>query len=300
MMRTKSAQSVTSAAKSPTRSKPQRHRQPVETRRALIEAAAKIFNSAGYHGTDSNRIAREAGYAPGTFYVHFPDKLAIFLAVYENWVSAEWSSIEVILKSGGSARAIRRRLSRAVLEHHRKWRTFRASLRALSATDDVVHAARVASRARQIETMSRLIRARNTPRAEPGADARAIADRRSAMRRGRRGRREVFGCPARKRSCGCSTKARAICWATVQPEPLTPFSVLEERGTIAGGTATRRAMSANSRSIARGAIGIIAWPASERANSGSSQTECEQRFLPRQEARARGLRAQSTRSAARV
>jgi len=128
----------------------------------LIEAAAKIFNSAGYHGTDSNRIAREAGYAPGTFYVHFPDKLAIFLAVYENWVSAEWSSIEVILKSGGSARAIRRRLSRAVLEHHRKWRTFRASLRALSSTDDVVHAARVASRSRQIETMTRLIRARNT------------------------------------------------------------------------------------------------------------------------------------------
>lgn len=142
---------------------PQRHRQPTETRRALIEAAARIFNSTGYHGTDSNRIAREAGYAPGTFYVHFADKLAIFLEVYETWVSAEWSSIEAILKSGGRARAIRSRLSRAVLEHHRKWRTFRASLRALSATDARVHAARVASRDRQIETMTRLIRARKTP-----------------------------------------------------------------------------------------------------------------------------------------
>jgi len=142
---------------------PQRHRQPTETRRALIEAAARIFNSTGYHGTDSNRIAREVGYAPGTFYVHFVDKLAIFLEVYETWVSAEWSSIEAILKSGRPARAIRNRLSRAVLEHHRKWRTFRASLRALSATDARVHAARVASRDRQIETMTRLIRARNTP-----------------------------------------------------------------------------------------------------------------------------------------
>ena len=103
MMRTK-LRTVTAAAKSPTRTKPERHRQPVETRRALIEAAAKIFNSAGYHGTDSNRIAREAGYAPGTFYVHFADKLAIFLEVYETWVSAEWSSIEAILKSSGSAR----------------------------------------------------------------------------------------------------------------------------------------------------------------------------------------------------
>jgi AcrR family transcriptional regulator len=142
---------------------PQRHRQPGQTRRALIEAAARIFNLAGYHSTDSNRIAREAGYAPGTFYVHFADKLAIFLEVYETWVSAEWSSIEAILKSGGSARAIRNRLSRAVLEHHRKWRTFRASLRALSATDARVHAARVASRDRQIETMTKLLRARNTP-----------------------------------------------------------------------------------------------------------------------------------------
>jgi AcrR family transcriptional regulator len=142
---------------------PQRHRRPTETRRALIEAAARIFNSTGYHGTDSNRIAREAGYAPGTFYVHFTDKLAIFLEVYETWVSAEWSSIEAILKSGGPARAIRNRLSRAVLEHHRKWRSFRASLRALSATDARVHAARVASRDRQIETMTRLIRARKTP-----------------------------------------------------------------------------------------------------------------------------------------
>jgi hypothetical protein len=50
-----------------------------------------------------------------------------------------------------------------VLEHHRKWRTFRASLRALSATDDRVHAARVASRARQIETMTMLLRTRGEP-----------------------------------------------------------------------------------------------------------------------------------------
>jgi len=154
---------VRSAAKQRDRGRQQRLRQPVETRRALIEAAAGIFNSAGYHGTDSNRIAREAGYAPGTFYVHFPDKLAIFLEVYKNWVSDEWSSIEAILKSGASARAIRRRLSHAVLEHHLTWRRFRASLRALSATDARVHAARVASRSRQIEIMTRLIRARGTP-----------------------------------------------------------------------------------------------------------------------------------------
>src|SRR5271163_2121543 len=149
-----------SPAEPQVRSRPSRNRQPNKTREALLEAAARIFNSAGYHGTDSNRIAREAGYAPGTFYVHFPDKLAIFLEVYEKWVREEWTAIEAIMKSGGSARAMRTRLSRAVMLHHRKWRTFRASLRALSATDARVHAARVASRQRQLETMTRLILAR--------------------------------------------------------------------------------------------------------------------------------------------
>ena len=81
-----------SPAEPQVRSRPSRNRQPNKTRDALLEAAARIFNSAGYHGTDSNRIAREAGYAPGTFYVHFADKLAIFLEVYEGWVSTEWAS----------------------------------------------------------------------------------------------------------------------------------------------------------------------------------------------------------------
>ena len=155
---------VTESRESPRRrGSSQRHRQPDKTRAALIDAAARIFNSAGFNGTDSNRIAREAGYAPGTFYVHFPDKLAIFLEVYRNWVSAEWSSIEAILKSGGIARILAKRLNRAVVEHHRKWRTFRASMRSLSATEPRVHDARVTSRARQIDTMTQLIRVRQTP-----------------------------------------------------------------------------------------------------------------------------------------
>ena len=61
---------------------------PEETRSKLVEAAGRLFNSVGYFGTDSNRIAREAGHAPGTFYVHFADKREIFLEVYRGWVSS--------------------------------------------------------------------------------------------------------------------------------------------------------------------------------------------------------------------
>src|SRR5260370_15570873 len=112
----------------------ERTRNPDESRRALIEAAATLFNSAGYNGTDSNRIARAAGYAPGTFYAHFPDKLAIFIAVYDGWDAAELSAMSRTLESEGSAQARRSRLAATILEHHRKWRVFRASPPPLHAT----------------------------------------------------------------------------------------------------------------------------------------------------------------------
>ena len=48
----------------------------------LIAAAAAEFREAGFAGTDSNRIARRAGFAPQTFYRWFKDKTEIFIAVY--------------------------------------------------------------------------------------------------------------------------------------------------------------------------------------------------------------------------
>jgi AcrR family transcriptional regulator len=126
-----------------------RSRDPEASRRALVDAAAQLFNSVGYYGTDTNRIAIAAGYTPGTFYTHFEDKRAIFLEVYRQWVDAEIAAVAAVLQSDEPAKRVR--LARVVLEHHRQWRTFRASLRALYATDAVVHAARLEQRRRQIE-----------------------------------------------------------------------------------------------------------------------------------------------------
>ena len=146
---------------SATRKKPPA-RSPEETRSKLVEAAGKLFNSVGYFGTDFNRIAREAGYAPGTFYVHFADKREIFLEVYRGWVDSEWQAIAAAIapEKGAAARSQSLRIAQAVLRHHREWRMFRASLRALTVTDERVHQARVAQRARQIAQTSELLRAR--------------------------------------------------------------------------------------------------------------------------------------------
>lgn len=44
------------------------------TRRRLLEAAAKILRETGYGGLSASAVAREAGVAQPTFYVHFDDK----------------------------------------------------------------------------------------------------------------------------------------------------------------------------------------------------------------------------------
>jgi AcrR family transcriptional regulator len=145
-----------------------RTRNPEESRRALVDAAARIFNTVGYHGTDTNRIARAAGYTPGSFYTHFRDKKSIFLEVYRRWVEEEFAVISAVLASAPVGTR-RRRLAKDILEHHRKWRVFRASLSALYAIDEEVRSVRLAERDRQIDGMIR--NAREAGRIPPGRAA---------------------------------------------------------------------------------------------------------------------------------
>jgi AcrR family transcriptional regulator len=49
-----------------------------ETRRRLLEAGTAAFAEIGLHGITTARIARRAGVGTGTFYLHFPDKHALF------------------------------------------------------------------------------------------------------------------------------------------------------------------------------------------------------------------------------
>lgn len=122
---------------------------PDETRARLVAAAAEVFEREGYAGTDSNRLARAAGYAPGTFYKHFTDKRSLFLVVYEEWVTKEWHEVAAVAGSGPEETRAERIVDR-VLEHHRRWKGVRASLRALVATDDAVRSFYRAQRRRQL------------------------------------------------------------------------------------------------------------------------------------------------------
>lgn len=126
---------------------------PEETRERLLRAAAEVFNRDGYLGTDSNALARAAGYAPGTFYKHFENKREIFLAAYQAWVDAEWAAVGALLREGGPQQRLARRLVALTLDLHRRFAVFRRSLRALVATDEVARAFYRGERRRQLELL---------------------------------------------------------------------------------------------------------------------------------------------------
>jgi AcrR family transcriptional regulator len=136
------------------------------TRDKLVAAASREFNERGYLGTDSNRIARAAGFAPQTFYRHFKDKTEIFLAAYRKWVSEEYAAMDAVAAREDADLAI----ADIILEHHRDWQEFRKSLRLMADKD-----ARVAQ-ARHESFLWKLKRVKKLPANASRSDADLITE----------------------------------------------------------------------------------------------------------------------------
>ncbi len=123
-----------------------------DTATALLQAAAAEFVEHGYDETDTNRIARRAGFAPQTFYRHHTDKLDVFIQVYRAWEEAEQSILDSVLTEPSVALQIAERC----VESHRSFMTFRRSVRQLSLTQARVRSARIDSRRAQIQRIRTL------------------------------------------------------------------------------------------------------------------------------------------------
>lgn len=139
---------------------------PEQTRARLVTTAGEIFNRVGYHGTDSNRIAKEAGYATGTFYKHFKDKREAFA-----WVTSEWSAIDAELSAGRNPEETARRLVKLSIDFHTKWRGLRASLLELVFTDEEVRRFYRSQRRRQMDEIAQLRHRLGIPRGRREDDA---------------------------------------------------------------------------------------------------------------------------------
>ncbi len=67
---------------------PQRTNDPDGTRRKLLDAAASLFQSHGYHATSMHDLMAAAGVSAGALYHHFPTKKAFGVAVIRERVAA--------------------------------------------------------------------------------------------------------------------------------------------------------------------------------------------------------------------
>ncbi len=117
------------------------------TAEKLVDAAMAEFNEQGFGGTDTNRIARRAGFAPQTFYHWFKDKTEIFIAAYRAWEDEERDAFQRLLARAAPTES----LAEAGITHHRRHLLFRRSLRQLSLENPTVRKARAESRLRQID-----------------------------------------------------------------------------------------------------------------------------------------------------
>jgi AcrR family transcriptional regulator len=102
-----------------------------ETRRALKRAALECFADAGYRQTQVGDIARRAGVAHGTFYVHFETKEALIDELVVEFNAALLSRLESVFarEEPDGPRAVVTRLAEICLEH---WKSERELLAALA------------------------------------------------------------------------------------------------------------------------------------------------------------------------
>src|SRR5271155_4995408 len=73
-----------------------------DTRKRLFAAAVRLFAAHGYADTTVDRIAREAGGAKGTFFVHFATKDAVVPELTRNQVRVARRARDRLLSRGGS------------------------------------------------------------------------------------------------------------------------------------------------------------------------------------------------------
>jgi AcrR family transcriptional regulator len=83
-----------------------------ETRRGILEAAARIFSRSGYDAASVDEICQAAGFSKGAFYHHFPSKQQLFLAIIEDWLRGVDAQLFTQTGSGASVPQSLNRMAR--------------------------------------------------------------------------------------------------------------------------------------------------------------------------------------------
>jgi AcrR family transcriptional regulator len=98
----------------------------LETRRRLLEAGTELFAEGGIREVTSTAIASRAGVATGTFYLHFPDKHALFEELVQAALEEMRAQLDPDRTGPGSEVGMRRDLERVVEVAERRRNLIRA------------------------------------------------------------------------------------------------------------------------------------------------------------------------------
>jgi AcrR family transcriptional regulator len=77
--------------------------QASETKRRLVTAAVELVTEIGWRRTTVEQIADRAGFAKGTFFVHFKTKESLVVALVDLQLHAARAARDLVLERGGSA-----------------------------------------------------------------------------------------------------------------------------------------------------------------------------------------------------
>ncbi|MFQ6024246.1 MAG: TetR/AcrR family transcriptional regulator [Acidiferrobacterales bacterium] len=83
-------------------------------RQRLLDAAARLFRSHGYHATSMRDIAKAVGMLPGSIYYHFPSKDELLVTVYKEGVRRITEKVDAVT---GRENDPWRRLEAACIAH---------------------------------------------------------------------------------------------------------------------------------------------------------------------------------------
>lgn len=98
-----------------------RQQRSTQTRRDILEAAARVFSEHGYAAGTTNRIAAAADVSIGSLYQYFPNKDAILAALTDAHIEAGTALLVQRLRDGlpESLDATLRLFVRAAIDNHR-------------------------------------------------------------------------------------------------------------------------------------------------------------------------------------
>lgn len=117
---------------------PRRQLQYDDTHRRLFDVAVRLIAKSGYQGTKVQDIAKAAGVAKGTFFLHFPTKDAVVVELLQRHANAAQAARAKCLASGGSPLdALRVVVDALADEMGHSNETLRALLAAMVSSDDV-------------------------------------------------------------------------------------------------------------------------------------------------------------------